>query len=255
MYSWNCPCGAANWPHEKTCQTCGRPAQAPDPDRTLAEVPAAGRSLDLCAVLAVLFGALGYWLLPILFGPAALALGAVSLNRLRDNPHLQGRFQAWAGVLLGIYCTGVSAHRMNAALTPPAEPAVSQPVVLPSPPAQDPEAAREAAQFRMEMRSEIAAEQHREQLQAVRRREAEQSRRAAEQAAEVAAKQQAADEEWARNAYPARILRVRCPRCGIITDVPSTQRYYDCGCGNQRVEVVEFHNPVFPDERPMPPPR
>lgn len=43
----------------------------------------------------------------------------------------------------------------------------------------------------------------------------------------------------------ARIIRVRCPRCGIISRKPSTQQYYECGCGEKRVEVKEFKNPEF----------
>lgn len=135
MHSWNCPCGSTNWPQEKVCPACGRPFNAADP--TLLDVPAQPKKTDVCAVLADAFGVLGLWLLPILFGPAAVILGAVSLHRLRENPALKGALMAWVGLLLGVYCTGVSAYRMNAALNPPPSPVTPQPVILPTPPVTD----------------------------------------------------------------------------------------------------------------------
>lgn len=44
-------------------------------------------------------------LLPILVSPVAWVLGQKSLNRIKANPHLQGRGEAMAGLVLGIIGT------------------------------------------------------------------------------------------------------------------------------------------------------
>ncbi len=123
MHAWDCSCGTRNAPTFAVCRNCGRPAgqgwavdspltQPSEPPSPL-QPPAPQQKTDLCAVLADVFGILGLLLFPIVFGPAAIALGAVSFWRLNDNPTLKGHWQAGWGLALGVLCTLIAASRLN----------------------------------------------------------------------------------------------------------------------------------------------
>jgi hypothetical protein len=61
------------------------------------------RRTDTCAVLANAFGLLSLFAVPLLFGAAAVVLGAVSFQRIKEDPHiLKGRGQAMSGIIIGI---------------------------------------------------------------------------------------------------------------------------------------------------------
>lgn len=107
---WVCPgCRANNFMTAQQCFRC----HAPRPSRHLAERPAPvipqqqpppvrpAAKTDLCAVLANAFGFLSLLVLPLVFGAAALILGGVSIARIKDNPLLKGKPQAYLGGALG----------------------------------------------------------------------------------------------------------------------------------------------------------
>jgi hypothetical protein len=149
-----------------TCLRCGRQyrttAPQPPPDEPTRIYPGlqdptqyAGvgpglQRTDLCAVLACVFGGFGWFFLACLFGPAAFALGVVSLHRLRENPSLKGKPMAVVGTILGalsLLYTIYQFARLQEALSgnpePPAQqqaaPSEPTPLFVPQPSAQLPE--------------------------------------------------------------------------------------------------------------------
>jgi hypothetical protein len=76
---WVCPqCGGHNAYEQGVCLGCG--TIAPTEGRPL-EVAQAKDSLDLYAVLSLTAAALGFFVMPAIFAPAAIILGVIAMNR------------------------------------------------------------------------------------------------------------------------------------------------------------------------------
>lgn len=114
-------CGAVKEGAGDYCETCSPGAL---PAMREVSVPVSGRGgnandpapFDPFALTSTIFGAVGLFaFLPVVFGPIALALGAVGLTRTSPPVSMRGKWMAVLGVLFGLTTVLVSAHQVRTA--------------------------------------------------------------------------------------------------------------------------------------------